>query len=59
MWRWVAGGFAGLAAIGAAALIWTGDPRPAAALPTQPAQTETVDPDEPLPDTVTADRNTD
>ena len=52
MWRWVAGGFAGLAAIGAAALIWTGDPRPAAALPPQPAQTGTVEADEPLPDTV-------
>jgi hypothetical protein len=52
MWRWVAGGFAGLAAMGAAALIWTGDPRPAAALPPQLAQTSTGEAEEPLPDTV-------
>ena len=52
MWRWVAGGFAGLAGIAAAALIWTGDPRPAAALPPQPAQTGTAETEEPLPDTV-------
>lgn len=48
----VAGGFAGLAGIAAAALIWTGDPRPAAALPPPPQQTEAVEADEPLPDTV-------
>lgn len=52
MWRWVAGGFAALAAILAAALIWTGDPRPAAALPPQPVQAEAVEADEPLPDKV-------
>lgn len=52
MWRWATGGLAGLAAIAGAALIWTGDPRPAAALPSQPKQTGTAGADEPLPDTV-------
>ena len=52
MWRWLAGGGAGLAAIAAAAMLWTGgDGRSAAALPTQPAPTA-GQVDEPLPDTV-------
>jgi len=52
MWRWLAGGVAGSAAIGAVAMLWTGSgSQPAAALPAQPAQSAATA-DEPLPDAV-------
>jgi hypothetical protein len=55
MWRYVAGGGAGVAALGAAALLWSGGAtRSEAVLPAAPAQTAAADQEAPLPDEVPA-----
>jgi len=53
MWRWLAGGGAGLALVAAGALLLTGREAPSvAALPAAPAAATGDAQDEPLPDTV-------
>jgi hypothetical protein len=53
MWRYLAGGGAGLAAIGAGALLWSGSAnRSVAVLPPQPAQTAGATGGAGLPDSV-------
>lgn len=55
MWRYLAGGGAGLAAVAAGALLWTGhDASPAAALPQRPAAAVASDDEAALPDQVPA-----